>query len=78
MPDKFLNPAEVVVRAFGGVRPLARLLDLSPAAVTHWRKAKRGAGRVPAKQQVALLALAKARGIRLTPDDLIVGRKVRG
>ena len=32
------TPAETVIQAFGGVRPLAKLLDLNPSSVCRWAR----------------------------------------
>lgn len=73
---KNLSPAEVAISEFGGVRPLARLLDMTPGAIAAWKPGRRGDGRIPAKHQKALIELAAKRGRQLTPDELVFGRKV--
>ena len=69
------TPAEKVIAAFGGVRPLARLLDRNPSSVVRWRRSKQEGGTggaVPTGLQGKVLALARMRGIILTADDLIL------
>jgi hypothetical protein len=73
-----LKPAELVIEAFGGVRPLARLLGKSPSTVCRWRadKPHGTGGAIPSSVQKRLLYMAGERGIELTAQDLIVGRTV--
>lgn len=68
------TPADRVIAAFGGVRALARALDLNSSSVSRWRMPaeKRGlAGRVPSVHQATILRLAQDRGMSLTAADLI-------
>lgn len=77
MPEyKHLSPAEVAISEFGGVRPLARLLDMTPGAIVAWKPGRRSDGRIPAKHLPVLLELAAKRGRQLTTDELVFGRKV--
>jgi hypothetical protein len=62
------KPAEVVIALFG-VRPLARMLDVTPGAVAHWRDT----GLVPSKYHERLMSLAKQRRLKLTTDMLVYG-----
>ena len=55
------NPAERVIRRFGGQSALAQLLGKRQSTVQHWART----GRVPAQWHHALLALARQRGIIL-------------
>jgi hypothetical protein len=80
MPKKKLTPAELVIRRFGGVRPLARELDKSPSTISLWRS--RHSGKIPNRSEtlgdpkgthIRLLELAKKRDIPLTADELING-----
>jgi hypothetical protein len=74
-----VTPAEYVIRLFGGIRPLARYLDVEPSTVWRWRvPSDRGGadGRIPRDTQPRLLDLAKARGLDLKAEDLIRGREV--
>jgi hypothetical protein len=73
------SPGEYVIRVFGGVRKLARILGMTPTAVYLWQKKrnpKNPFGLVPSKKQREILNLAKERGLDLTADDLIYGRFV--
>jgi len=65
-----MTPAETVILEFGGVRPLARLLDIDPAAVSRWKRS----GYVPHIYYNEMLAMAKKQKIRLTCEDLVLGR----
>ncbi len=69
------TPAHKVITLFGGVRPLARALGRDPASIVRWRKPKESGGTggaVPSAMQGKVLALAKARGLPLTAEDLIL------
>lgn len=69
------TPAEIVITLFGGVRPLARELGRNPSSVVRWRRPKiQGGtgGAVPSAVQGRVLALAKARGLPLSAEDLIL------
>lgn len=68
----YLSPSKLVILLFGGVRPLARLLDKAQSSVSKWQTTDDGG--VPRKCHVKLLTLAKQRGIDLTPEDLVFGR----
>lgn len=71
-----MNPAEIVISKFGGVRPLARALKIDHSSVSRWAmtKDKRGSdGMVPSKYQAQLLRLAEDRGIDLSASELIFG-----
>lgn len=74
-----MEPATNVIQKFGGVRPLARLLEsylrkpVSPSQVSRWQlpKPDGGGGMIPAKFHGPLLALAKRKRVELTADDLV-------
>jgi hypothetical protein len=63
------KPATVVIELFSGVRPLARLLRLSPGAISKWQEI----GRIPGRHHETLLDLAREHGKRLTAEMLIIG-----
>lgn len=70
------SPADIVISRFGGVRPLARLLNKDPSTIHRWKQpADRGGldGRVPSAVQVRLLELAREHNVELTPADLVLG-----
>jgi hypothetical protein len=69
------TPADLVIRLFDGVRPLARLLKRNPSSIVRWRKPRESGGTggaIPSRVQGLLLDLAKKRGIPLSGDDLIM------
>ena len=69
------TPADKCILAFGGVRKLARALGRNPSSVVRWRKPKDeggSSGAVPSSLQGKILAIALARGIALSADDLIL------
>ena len=61
------NPAERVIRRFGGQSALAQLLGRRQSTVEHWART----GRVPAQWHQPLLALARERGINLEARDFV-------
>lgn len=65
-----ISPPEVVIREFGGVRKLARLLGKNPSGISRWKRRKR----VPTACQRRILELARERGVNITAEDLIMGR----
>jgi len=68
------SPARTAINQFGGVRPLARTLGVSPSTVCRWDKprSKGGSGgSIPAKYQYRILSLARKRNIRMRASDLI-------
>ncbi len=74
-----LSPADYVVRVFKGVRATARLIGRSPTSVSKWTmpKAKRGSnGMIPSQAQRIILLKARALGLDLTAEDLILGREI--
>lgn len=80
-PDKssvFITPADRVIGAFGGVRATARALGRNPSSISRWRKSRAEGGtggRVPSTLQSVILLGAKAAGLSLTAEDLIVAMK---
>lgn len=66
------EPAHTIITKLGGVRELARCLDLSPAAVTRWQTRhtktdRHGSnGIIPEPQRAAVLAVARDKRVRLT------------
>ena len=75
-----MSPAEYVIALFGGVRPLSRIINKSPSAISMWRKNRRihsnGKGCIPSSSHLVILKEAKKYKLDITPDDLIYGRKV--
>jgi len=62
-----MNPAEVVIKELGGIRPGARLLDCNPGTIWHWKQV----GRVPSKRHNKILEVCEG---RVLPEELVVGR----
>jgi hypothetical protein len=70
-----LSPARLVATRFGGIRPLARLLDQDPSSISKW--IARG-GKIPNSSRHGdthkrLLALAKKERVKLTAEELTFG-----
>ncbi|NBW51497.1 MAG: hypothetical protein EBR49_15700 [Betaproteobacteria bacterium] len=61
------TPAELVIETFGGVRPLARELDLHASTISRW---KMGHGTVPQKHWKSLMLLAKKYDKKITVLEL--------
>jgi len=69
-----ITPAKYVVRLFGGIRPLARALKMSPGSICYWLKPKtRGGagGRIPSTSHAAIRKAAEKAGLELSPTALI-------
>jgi hypothetical protein len=76
----YYNPAQYVIFIFGGVRAAARALGRHPGAICNWKKARdRGGcgGDVPGPAQKIILTAAKEKGLDITPNDLIFGRRTK-
>lgn len=71
MDKSHISPPELVINLFGGVRPLGRLLQIDPAAITRWRKR----GVIPTSSQRKLLEVAWEKGLELDAHDIIFGRQ---
>lgn len=70
--DRKATPADKVIRAFGGVRPLAREIDVAPSTVAKWRMPPplgRG-GHIPRWNHAKILAAALRCGYRVTEATL--------
>lgn len=65
-----MNPVEVAIREFGGVRKLARAIGRDPAAVSRWRRR----GLIPASAQALVYNKAIEHAYSLTAHDLMHGR----
>jgi hypothetical protein len=75
-----LNPAQYVVKVFGGVRKTAREIGRSPSSVSKWNKpvaAKGLGGEIPRLSQRAVLHVAKIKKLDITAEDIIFGRDVK-
>lgn len=74
----FLSPAEYVIREFGGVRKTARAIGRAPSSVCLWTKPKEQKGRgglIPVGCQKKILEVARAWGLDITPEDLVLGHR---
>jgi myo-inositol-1-phosphate synthase len=61
------NPADRVIRRFGGQSALAALLGRRQSTVEHWAST----GRIPAQWHQPLISLARERGIALEAKDFV-------
>ena len=61
------NPAERIIRRFGGQSALAALLGRRQSTVQHWANT----GRIPAQWQQPLISLARQRGVVLEAKDFV-------
>jgi hypothetical protein len=69
-----LSPAKEVVQKLGGVRALARVLEINPSAVSRWMmpSAKGGTnGLIPQRHWPAILKHAKEEKVKVKLDDLV-------
>lgn len=69
-----MKPAEYVISLFGGVRPTARALNLNPATIVRWKKAREDGGSggyIPTKNQTLILSTAERMGIAVDPARLV-------
>jgi myo-inositol-1-phosphate synthase len=67
-----LNPAERIIRRFGGQTALARLLGKRQSTIQHWANT----GRIPAHWHGPLITLARERGVVLEAKDFVeTGRR---
>jgi hypothetical protein len=70
------TPVDRMVEKFGGTTQFAEVCGVNPAAVRHWRgrkpNDKQGRdGRIPDRYHTRILAVAKKRGIKLNPAELV-------
>lgn len=76
-----LSPVDCAIRAFGGVRTLAGALRQYPGTICRWRTRaapSRRPGQLPPLMIERALGEARARGLPLTAEELILGREVDG
>jgi transcriptional regulator with XRE-family HTH domain len=64
------TPAEWITHRFGGVRKLAQAINISPSAVSRW---KRGQGYIPKKREKAILVAAETLGLALGYEEILFG-----
>lgn len=60
-----MNSIREIVEAFGGPRPMARLLGYPPSTVMSWARRDM----VPSRHIPVILRAAEKQGIPLTPAD---------
>jgi hypothetical protein len=73
-----ITPADIVVEEFGGVRKLAKIIKRSPASVSKWRRHETKDGQrglLPSSITARILVAARKRGLKITAEDLILGRE---
>lgn len=79
--EHLFTPADVMRwefdRARVSLRKIAAELGVSQSTVVRWCHARPlgCGGIIPSRYHVRLLELARARGVTLTPNDLVYGRK---
>lgn len=75
----YVTPAQHVINTFKGVRAAARIIGCGPMTVSRWcfpKEKKGGEGRVGSAFQKTILLKARALGLDLTAEDLILGREI--
>ncbi len=65
------TPFEWVVFIFGGQSKLAQVLGVTGGAVSQWKRH----GQIPDRHKPVILDLARVRGLDISANDLIEGRK---
>jgi predicted transcriptional regulator len=68
-----LSPAREIVEKLGGVRATARILSMSPSAVSRWMmpREKRGTnGHIPRRHWPAILKHSRAERLAIRLSDL--------
>lgn len=56
-----------IFERFGGIRPMARALELPPSNISAWKRE----GRIPSMQQPHVLAVGEAKGLPITAEDVV-------
>lgn len=76
--DPGMTPIEVVIDVFGGIRTVARILDLAPSTVMRWGHLANGRarehGNIPQEYMRPLLDAAARQALRLTLEEVVWGR----
>jgi len=70
---KIISPAQYAIEVFGGVSALARAVGRSRSSVSEWQTETEG--KIPRKAAEKILEIAHDRGLDITSNDLIFGRK---
>lgn len=71
---KYLDPADKIIRLFGGALALSRLIGGNRSQIHRWRlpRSKGGCdGAIPSRNHLRLLALADERKIDISKSDLV-------
>lgn len=81
MVQRYLTPAEIAIKLFGGARPLSRSICHNDEVAFRWKRIKSEngngcGGQIPVKYIKRILEVARERGIDLTPNDLVMGRTI--
>lgn len=68
-PDKNDTPSktEKVIEAFGGIRPMAKHINVPVTTVQYWKKV----GHIPARAHADILDAARGLGLNIEPADLV-------
>jgi len=68
-----LTPVELCIKAFGGVRPMARIINRNCGSVSKWKKGK---GLIPTSIQRTVLEKAWELNLpEITPYSIIFGEE---
>lgn len=59
------NTAARIIAKFGGIRPMATIIDRPHSTVQSWEVS----GYIPARQQENILKVAREKGIDVSPAD---------
>jgi len=73
------TPTEYVIIIFKGVRSLGRALKCNPSTISRWKRSREDGGcdgNIPSGAQRKILELARKNKLDITPNDLMLGRKI--
>ena len=59
-----MNYVDSIIKDFGGIRPMARELELPPTTISYWKQV----GHIPSPRQQRVMDAGKNLGISITPD----------
>jgi hypothetical protein len=62
-----MNPAQVVIDAFGGIRATARAINAAPSVVHYWTVT----GVIPVRRIRPIIRAAALQGVIIDPLDLV-------
>lgn len=69
-----LEPASSIIAALGGPSKVAAVVGVHPTRVSNWKRARASGGTggtIPQAHHLAVLRLAKERGVEIGADDLL-------